>query len=269
MNGHVLYEHPPLRMKACRHGTMMYLANDQFIGRSLDLYGEFSEGEIEGFAQILKPGMVAVDVGANIGAHTVYFAAAVGPTGAVIAFEPQRPIFQILCGNLALNGHTHVYAHLAALGRSPGTIKVPPINYNMGANFGGVELGGWTQGDDVPVMTLDSLGLATCHFIKIDVEGMEREVLEGAAGTIARLQPILYVENDRADKSAALIEWLLEQRYRLYWHTPKLFNPDNYFGNSENVFDKVSSGNLLCMPQAYPTVVQGLPEVISPDGQLR
>lgn len=76
---------------------MLYNPTDTFIGRSLDLYGEFSEFESMLFTQILKPGMVAIDVGANIGCFTVPMAKRVGPNGLVVAIEPQRVIYQTLC----------------------------------------------------------------------------------------------------------------------------------------------------------------------------
>src|SRR5258706_9116969 len=81
-----LMESVNLRLKRCRHGAMMFYANDEYIGRSLDLYGEFSEGEMELFQNYLCPGMTIADVGANIGVHTVYFANAVGTGGQVFAF---------------------------------------------------------------------------------------------------------------------------------------------------------------------------------------
>jgi hypothetical protein len=89
------------RVKQCRHGMMLYNVHDLYVGRSLDQYGEFSQGEIDLFGQILKPGQVVLDVGANIGAHTLWFAQTVGPSGTVLAFEPQRIVFQALCANLA------------------------------------------------------------------------------------------------------------------------------------------------------------------------
>ncbi len=61
-----------MRMKQCRHGVMLYNINDMYVGRSLDLYGEFSEGEAAMLGQILRPGMVVCDIGANIGCHTVF-----------------------------------------------------------------------------------------------------------------------------------------------------------------------------------------------------
>ena len=168
------------RLKQCRHGMMIYNMNDEFIGRSLDLYGEFSEGEIGLFQQAIKPGQLVLDVGANIGAHTVWLAQAVGPTGTVLAFEPQRIVHQTLCANLALNNIVNVYAYCAAVGKTPGTIVVPSLDPLEPNNFGGVELGDGEKGEVTPVLTIDGLDLSECHFLKIDVEGMELEVLEGA-----------------------------------------------------------------------------------------
>src|SRR5882672_1609267 len=81
------------KIKDCRHGRFMYLPNDAYIGRSLDVYGEYCEGESEIFRQLLRPGDVALDVGANIGALTVGMARTVQSAGAVVAFEPQRAIY--------------------------------------------------------------------------------------------------------------------------------------------------------------------------------
>ena len=56
-------------LKTCRHGLMVYNRNDAYIGRSLDLYGEFSQGETELFQQVVGIGDVVIEVGANIGTH--------------------------------------------------------------------------------------------------------------------------------------------------------------------------------------------------------
>jgi FkbM family methyltransferase len=253
----LIFENPPLRVKQCRHGAMMYLPADLFVGRSLDLYGEFSEGEVALFAQIVKPGMFVVDVGANIGAHTVFFAKAVGPGGRVVAIEPQRILYQILCGNLALNAIGNTFAQHAGLGSAPGSILVPPLNYAASHNFGGLALGEFTDGEQVLVTTLDALALPACHLLKIDVEGMEAQVLQGARQTLARHRPILYVENDRSEKSAALIALLFELGYRLFWHLPPLFHADNFAGHAENVFSGIVSINMVGIPQLSPISLQG------------
>jgi FkbM family methyltransferase len=264
-----LLEGANLRLKRCKHGAMMFYGNDEFIGRSLDLYGEFSEGEMELFHAYLRPGMTVVDVGANIGVHTVYFANAVGPSGHVLAFEPQRILYQILCGNVALNQHTNVVALNAGLGTQSGTILVPRVDYARRGNFGGLSLGKSEKGDEVPLRTLDSCSLNACHLIKIDVEGMELAVLEGAVAVLDEHKPLLYVENDRAENSKALIAWLLNRDYRLYWHVPPMFNAKNYFGESQNVFGKIVSINMLCIPRAMAASVSGLREITSPDADWR
>lgn len=259
-----LLESGAVRLKRTRHGYMSYLISDRYVGRSFDRYGEFSEGEIELFRQLVRPGWLAVDGGANIGAHTLPLSALVGPTGAVIAAEPQRIIHQLLCANLALNAVTNVRAMHTALGAEPGRITIPPIDYDAEGNFGGLALGGHEKGESVAVATLDSLELPVCHFIKLDVEGMEAQVLTGAAQTIAHHRPILYVENDRKDRSAALLGTLLGMDYRLYWHLPPLFNPNNFFAEAENLFGAIVSVNVLGLPGEAKQDIK-LPEIESAD----
>ena len=67
-----IFENSPMRMKACRHGVMLYNVNDVYIGRSFDLYGEYSESEMSFLANFVQPGQFVIDVGANIGAHTIF-----------------------------------------------------------------------------------------------------------------------------------------------------------------------------------------------------
>jgi FkbM family methyltransferase len=240
---------------------MLYNIHDIYIGRSLDRYGEFSQGEINLFQHVVKPGQVVVEVGANIGAHTVWLAQAVGPSGTVLAFEPQRIVYQTLCANLALNSITNVLGFNAAAGKAPGQIVVPPLDYSQANNFGGLGLGGYQQGEMVPVLTIDSLNLPQCHLLKIDVEGMEQEVLQGAVRSIAEFSPALYVENDRQDKSDDLIRFIDSLGYNMYWHRPPLYNPDNFAGDSVNIFDQLISQNMLCLPKKAGQQVIGLEPV--------
>ena len=249
--------------KDCRHGKLTYLLNDAYIGRSLDVYGEYSEGEIDLFRQLLRPGDVAIDIGANIGALTVPMARLVQPDGAIVAFEPQRAIFEVLCNNLRLNGLANVQALRRAAGSTMGSIRVPPLDYRRTDNFGGVALGG-ADGEEVQLVTIDSLNLPRLRLLKVDVEGMEHDVISGARATIARLKPAGYVENDRAENSRALISLLFEVGYRLWWHITPLFNPRNFFRHPRDVFGEVVSFNMLGFPRAdAPSLA--LPEIMSPD----
>jgi len=252
-------------LKQCRHGPMLYLPRDRFVGRSLDLYGEFSELEARVFDQILAPGAAVIEVGANIGAHTVHLAKLVGPNGNVLAFEPQRAMFYLLCANLALNEQFQVRAYRAAVGRQAGSVEVPLIDHRTDANFGGVSVGRTEHGEEVPLTTLDRFPFNALHLIKIDVEGMEIEVLLGARATIAQHRPILYVENDRRENSHRLIQLIEELGYDLHWHTPPLFNPENFAGASDNVFPGIVSINVLCVPKGRTMSLVGFRRVAGPN----
>ncbi len=184
----------------------------------------------------------------------------------MLAFEPQRVVFQTLCANLALGSHSNVYAYHQAVGAAAGSIVVPDVDYRQPGNFGGLALGSFEQGERVSVMTIDGLGLSRCNFIKIDVEGMEQQVLAGGAQTLARLKPILYVENDRQDKSAELVRYIDSLGYAMYWHTPPLFSPNNFFANPENVFGNIVSLNMLCIHRDQPHDMQGFQRVEVPAG---
>jgi len=256
---------PAITIKDCRHGKMLFLTHDRYIGRSLDLYGEFSEMEAQLFGQIVGSDDIVVEVGANIGAHTVHLAKLVGEKGAVFAFEPQRVIFQILCANVAINELFNVHTYHAAVGRHFGSLNVPIIDYSVENNFGGISLDQVMTGEDVVMTTLDSLELPSLRLLKVDVEGMEIEVLEGARQLIAKHRPILYVENDRKEKSKHLIRLVHELGYNIWWHLPPIYNEKNYFNNNENIFQKIISVNILCLPKESRIAMKGFRSVTGPD----
>lgn len=247
---------------AARHGHLLVNRHDIYIGRSIRELGEFSEGEVDLFRQVLRPGALVVEAGANIGAHTVPLAKLIGPTGHLWAFEPQRIIHQTLCANIALNSLTNVTALWAAVGREAGQLLVPAIDYTRDNNFGGLGLEGRTQGEPVSVLTIDSLRLPRLDLLKADVEGMEQAVLEGARATIERCQPLLYVENDREEKSAGLLACLQAMGYVAYAHAPPLYSPANYFGELNNPFGNIISMNILAIHQSVPTNIQGLKRLV-------
>jgi FkbM family methyltransferase len=245
----------------CRHGPMLYNRHDKYIGASLRKYGEFSSGESALFQKLVLPGMVVVEVGANIGAHTVELSRLVGPQGAVVAFEPQRLVFQTLCANLALNSCANVHAVQAAIGAVAGEIAVPFLPPDRPANFGGLSLIGAQGGEKASLRTIDGLGIPACHFLKLDLEGMEVEALRGGAQTVRTHRPLIYAENDRPERSEELIGLLLAWSYRIYWHTPPLFSATNFAGDPENIFGDIVSLNVLCVPAERNITVQGLTEI--------
>jgi len=258
-----------------RYGKIMYNQLDQFVGKSLRLYGEYSQGEADLFEQIVKPGHIVIEAGANIGSHTIHLAQLVGDKGQVWAFEPQRLVFQLLAGNIAINSLTNVHClQKCLIGSGKRTIPVPVLDVNRINNWGGLELENTVVGEPVEAITIDSLELSGCDFLKIDVEGMELQVLQGAEETIQKYQPIIYTEADREDKKASLFAYLRSHGYRLYRHEPPLYNPNNFFHNPENVFkvDKILedgrtvtaqivSCNVLCKPKNSPIRFEGFEEI--------
>lgn len=243
-----------------RFGRMLVNRNDRYVGRSLCVYGEYSWAEMELFAQWLKPGDCVLEAGANIGSHTVPLAQRVGPEGRVWAFEPQRLVFQTLCANAALNHCTNIHALPLALGNHEGQVPVPACDPTQPNNFGGISLGDGAE--TVPLTTIDSLNLPACQLLKIDVEGMETAVLNGARDTVSRLRPPLYVENDRAEQAPALIALIRSLGYRLWWHCPPLFRPGNFNGVAEDIFGNIVSRNMLCLPEEHPAQMQGFEPVV-------
>jgi Methyltransferase FkbM domain len=102
----------------------------------------------------------------------------------------------------------------------------------------------------VPQVTLDSLDLPACRLIKIDTEGMESQVLDGARGLIARCRPLLYVENNEPGGSKLLSERLDTLGYVARWSMFPYFDPNNFYANTVNIWPSIASAaNLICAPK--------------------
>jgi FkbM family methyltransferase len=247
-----------------RYGYLLYNKNDIYIGRGIERYGEWSEFEVELFRQICQPSDVVVEVGSNIGSQTIALSQMVGNGGRVYAFEPQRIIFQTLCANMALNSITNVECFQAAVASSTGFIFIPDIDYHRESNFGGVSVDVFEQGFKVPKIKLDEfLEIPRLKLIKIDAEGMEAEVIKGAAELIEKFKPILYVENDRQEKSENLINTIRSLDYKLYRHAPYYYNPNNFAAELENIYPGLIAKNILCLHQSSKIELNGFTEVLS------
>ena len=250
---------------------MLVNPNDIYMGQSFLRYGECCEHEIQTLLQFLThpqrlSGMV-IEVGSNMGVHTIPLARALSAQNrTMLAFEPQSVIFQQLCANLALNGLMNVIARPYACSAQPGTVTFDPPDYRSPGNFGATMMSSTTSSTQIaPCYPLDTFAHdAPVALIKIDVEGHELRVLQGAQGILSRSHPILYVENDRIDNSPALIEFLLTEGYRLWWHITRAFNPANFLQNPHNIYGDVSLMNMLCLHPRHGTTLDGLPEITDP-----
>jgi FkbM family methyltransferase len=248
-----------------RYGPMLCNKHDVYVGGSLIVYGQFSDGESALFRLLLPKGAVVIEAGANIGALTIPLAQHVGPDGLVLAYEPQRLAFQLLNANVALNSLTNVITRQAALGASQGTIPVPMLDPTTTNNVGGMDVFGHQTGEPVPLRRLDDYGdLVRLDLIKADVEGNELRVLLGANRLITTHLPMLYLEADRPDQTPALIGTLEQYGYRLWLHRPPLYSDSNYNGRTENIFIRDGAGivsiNLLAV---HASKLEDLPDLTS------
>jgi FkbM family methyltransferase len=253
---------PETRFVQARHGAFHILAADTIVGRSLSTYGEWTEPEIELLTRLLRPGDMAVDVGAYLGTHTIPLARAVGPRGAVLAFEPQPVAMQLLNANLAGNAITNVKLSPTLCGAAHGFARLPTLNYDAPGNFGGTAFAPTSDPavERLPMAPLDDLVPGDrLRLIKVDAEGMEAAVVRGARGLIDRFRPILYVENEWPERSPELLGLAAELGYAAYWHSVPLFNAGNARGIAENIFGAAQCINTLWLPtesQIAPDLVK-------------
>ncbi len=214
-------------------GTFIINKNDLGVGWQLSTYGCYESKEMAAVRVIIdvlrenrKRDLFALDIGANIGIHSVFLSDLVGPSGKVYAFEAQRIVFYMLAGNISINAKNNVYCYHNAVADRPHSIDIPQFDYGKPLSFGSVEFGGkqteWIgqapnpiSSEKVQAIAIDDLKIEDVDFIKIDVEGMELAVLTGAKETIELSRPIVLAEYLKSDKTA-LAEWFKSRHYTVY-----------------------------------------------------
>jgi len=235
----------PFVLISTNHGTMIVNRNDYCMmadGRSYGVGFQlmsrscFDQAEVN-FAMALLAnrhanfgaGVVAIDCGANIGVHTVEWARLMHQWGRVIAFEAQEKLYYALAGNVIINNCLNVTANWAAVGAESGTMQMPEPDYLVPSSYGSFEIKkrdnteyigqdiDYTAGamKTVAVAAIDSLGLDRLDFMKIDVEGMELEVLHGAREAIAKFHPQMMIEVIKSDREA-ILGLLNSEGYQVY-----------------------------------------------------
>lgn len=255
------------RLVRSRDGYLIMNINDAYIGKSVIKYGEFSQHELDIFSQIVGKTDNVIEVGANFGAHTLRLCQ-LANQGKVFAIEPQRVIFQALCGNMALNSILNCHCIQRACSDTDNQeIIIPEIDFNKPNNFGGLQM---IENSRSPLndktISLDTLFLSLdkLRLLKIDAEGMEEKILRGGRKLIQKTRPALFVENENVEESESLIREIFNQNYRAYWFISKLYNESNFNGIDENVFGDIHSFNMICYPIEAEVNISGFTEVLDP-----
>ena len=199
------------------------------IQLSIYLFGAFERTTARALATLLPAAGVAVDVGANIGAHTLPMARRVGAAGRVIALEPTRWAVEGLRRNISLNpgpgpGHHRHSAALVAPGESLSDEYDSSWPVSPAERRHAVHRGVPHSAEGSIALTLDELvareALTRLDVVKIDVDGRELRVLRGAGSTLSTLRPSVVLElapyalREHGDSLDDFVDVLSEARYR-------------------------------------------------------
>jgi FkbM family methyltransferase len=208
---------PVLRLEDATHQSVM-LANgrpfvthlsefDQIISQAIVQSRYWEAAESLTLASVVKPGMVAIDAGANIGWHTILLAECVGSEGRVYAFEPEPRNFLVLSANAWLCGRWQpdtIHVAPTALGPIAGSLRLHLYPGNLGYHST-VVVEGWSKGTiDVPSLPLDHIRFGAegmqpvfdrpVNLIKADIQGGELGLMQGARRILVGDRPILCLE---------------------------------------------------------------------------
>ena len=216
---------------------------DDYVGRSAFYVGELDRKITWICGRIVRPGDVALDIGANIGMVTVWLSQLVGKQGRVHSFEPNPQLCERLNAAIARNGLSNVTLHPFALGPASSelTLSIPRDNAGAASLVRRADPSR-SRSIAVPVRQLsdvaDSEGIKAIRFVKIDVEGFEDQVLEGGRDLIERVRPesILFEMNAPAGRRVGdqpVMRLLKAYRYgffavprRTMWMRLVAFDPD-------------------------------------------
>jgi FkbM family methyltransferase len=179
-------------------------------GNKSCILGTFGVPKQSLLCSLVTPGATVIDVGAHSGFYTLLLSRLVGPQGKVLAFEPLPGNLRYLNDHIRLNEISNVTVHDAAVGEAPGTARFQP---GMNSYTGALSPDGSL---DVSVVSLDDLrdggAMPKADLIKIDVEGGEHQVLQGARRLIREAQPVLIIatHSERAEHDCVRLLDLLD-----------------------------------------------------------
>lgn len=219
-----------------------------WIGSRIVYLGDYEPFLKSHFKKHINLGDTVLDIGANIGLHTLYFAELAGAKGKVIAFEPVPANFKKLRANIELNQFKNIQPENIALGHKNETIKIAadenstnPGSFNLFDREGENEII-CKIGDEI-------LNNEKIDFIKIDVEGYESHVIDGLFETIKKNRPKIIFEYDpNYQLKTGLPKDYIFKKLLPLKYSFKLIHHQNIKDLID--FDNVLDGDILALPNA-------------------
>lgn len=221
------YLYPQSTFRSCRIGGINYLVDLSETNGHFNYFGLNDPGQ-QVLISNIKQGMTVIDIGANIGALTLQMAKIVSPSGRIFSYEPSPVNYKYASKNISLNN----FKNIKLINQGLGNKKETAYLYNVNPNNRGMlrllaedDQNKLYEKEEVAIDTLDSsmqnFSIPKPDFIKIDVEGFEYKVLQGAYETLRKYKPVLFIElvdnNLREQNSSAgeLIEYLKRLNYKI------------------------------------------------------
>ena len=167
-------------------GKLLVEAHDDTIRPTIEAYGSWDPGGTAFIGRNAKPGMTVLDIGAHVGYHTCHAGRLVGPTGLVLAFEPEPRNYELLLANVWRNGHANVVCFPWAVTDRNGFANLYASPTNTADNrLDDDESGG--RPVTVRTVALDNTAVvrAPVDVVKIDVQGIEESVIAGMTRLLA------------------------------------------------------------------------------------
>jgi FkbM family methyltransferase len=261
MLGRRAYPAPDFHWHKNRWGDELFLSHHFHLDRNILIHGDYDHPLHQLIEARVKPGIIALDVGANLGEITLHLARRVGPGGKVFAFEPFPAAFERLRAHVERNHAGNVTPVQLALSDHQGEapMAVPDVaadNQGLGSIM---NLAAWESVGrvNVPLATLDAFvareSIPKIDFIKLDIQGAEYAFLQGGARTLAAHRPEIVTEVSPADLAAAgstsrdFLELVESMGYAI--HLIAGGRPARRL-HAADISPDFAATNILCLPDA-------------------